>query len=85
MKVVASEEGELVVSFEPDISIQYPRSVANQLIRCARMNDWDRFIAMWKLKSDPQVWAKIESVYSALDVQQRWKMKETFARLATVE
>ncbi len=84
MELTSFENGEISFSVEGS-EIRYERNHANQLILCARMNDWDRFTAMWKRKTDPATWEKWAPLFSKLDTGGRWKIKETFARLATVE
>ncbi|HLG18517.1 MAG TPA: hypothetical protein VI895_01715 [Bdellovibrionota bacterium] len=85
MELIAYQNGELGLHLDNSPETRYTRVNANQLILCARMNDWGRFTAMWKRKTDPATWARIESNVNQLDSQQQWKLKEAFARLAAVD
>lgn len=84
MEFTAYENGEIHFSAEGSKAL-YERNHANQLILCARMNDWEKFKAMWKRKTDPAIWEKWEPRFASLDIAGHWKIKEAFARLATVE
>ena len=67
------------------ISVEFPVGAANQLILCARMNPWDRFIAMLEKKTDATTWPELKTYLDSLDKQTAWKAKESFARQSTRE
>src|SRR3989442_10303319 len=85
MELLAYQNGELVVRVNTVQECRYSRVHGNQLILCARMNDWNRFTAMWKRKTDPTLWNAVETHISTLPVASQWKIKEAFARLATLD
>ena len=85
MELISYYNGELLLQFESNVEQRYSRTVSNQLILSARMNDWGHFTSLWKRKTDPSVWLKVESFSQSLSSGQRWKIKEAFARLATQE
>lgn len=83
MELISFSSGDLTLKLSPDSEVRYPRVQANQLILCARMNDFERFSAMWQKKTEPAVWTEIENALATRTSQDRWKLKEGFARLAT--
>jgi hypothetical protein len=85
MELTAFENGELRVSNSEGLEIRYSRVNGNQLILCARMNDWDRFTNLWKKKTDATQWSQLELFFTELDRAKRWRIKEAFARLGTVD
>ncbi len=80
--VAWQEDGQLLVQGN-HIYLQYPEGVANQLILCARMNPWDRFMALLKKKTDHNDWKVLAEYFNSLDKTSAWHTKETFARLQT--
>ena len=68
-----------------DNKAHYSRSTGNQLIRCARMNSWERFTALWQKKTEPTLWQAFDNKLSSLDIPLKWKIKEAFARLETTD
>jgi len=85
MELHTYKNGEILLHIDDNLEARYPRTTANQLIRSARMSDWNGFSRMWEKKTDSHAWQIIESNCASLDAQQRWKIKEAFARLTTVE
>jgi hypothetical protein len=85
MTLTAFENGQIVVQVDEGPSVCYSRTISNQLIQCARMNNWQRFTLLWKQKTDPNAWEKIEKLISEFDRTRQWKLKEAFARLATTD
>lgn len=76
------DQGHLLVQGE-NIHLEYPEGVANQLILCARMNPWDRFMALLEKKTDSAQWPALSGYLTSLDKSAAWHAKETFARLQT--
>jgi len=81
-KVSWQDSGVLSVVLE-SLALEYPQGKANQLILCARMNPWDRFMAMLEKNTDPAQWTALNQYLRSLDKQAAWKAKESFARLST--
>lgn len=67
------------------VELDFSKNVGNQLIWCARMNTWDRFMAMLEIKIPGDKLGEIKSVLADLDSKALWKVKEAFARLSTLE
>ena len=84
MTLTSANNGELMIR-AGGREIRYSRVHANQLILCARMNDWNRFTAMWEKKTPAETWKVLQESFEAMDMNVRWKLKETFARLTTVD
>ena len=78
------DTGMLAVGSET-VHLEYPQGKANQLILCARMNPWDRFMAMLEKNTDATQWTTLNAQLTAFDKQAAWKFKEKFARLQTIE
>lgn len=85
MNLRAEKDGGLTLLMEGAGETHYSRVNRNQLVMCARMNNWDRFIAMWEKKTDSSVWPAIRTYFETLNSTNQWKLKETFARLETIE
>ena len=85
MELVAYQSGELAVLLNDGRESRYSRVSSNQLILCARMNDWNRFTALWKKKTENSRWDAIENVLISLDSKVQWRVKEIFARQTTVD
>jgi hypothetical protein len=85
MELTAFDNGELLVSDPSGLEIRYSRVIGNQLILCARMNDWERFANLWKKKTEASQWTQLEMLLSHLDRAKQWRTKEAFARLGTVD
>ena len=84
LNVSWSDKGVLAVG-SSNIQLEYPQGKANQLILCARMNPWDRFMAMLEKNTDTAQWTGLNTYLTSLDKQAAWKIKEKFARLQTNE
>lgn len=84
LNVFWNDQGVLAVGCE-NIQLEYPQGKANQLILCARMNPWERFMAMLEKNTDAGQWTALNAYLTTLDKQAAWKIKEKFARLSTHE
>lgn len=82
IEVTWQDNGQLLVKTE-GVHHEYSEGAANQLILCARMNPWDRFMAMLEKKTDASVWPNLHAYMTSLDKSTAWHAKETFARLQT--
>lgn len=82
---VAWQDGGVLSIASQTINLEYPQGKANQLILCARMNPWDRFMAMLEKNTDASQWTTFNEYLISLDKQNAWKVKEKFARLQTHE
>ena len=85
MNFVSFDNGDIAIEINKQQSVNYPRVTANQLIKCARMNDWSSFLRMWEKKTDPEAWTQIHGLISKLDTKAQWNIKEGMARFATME
>ena len=82
---VAWDDNDALIVDTGTTHFEYPKNAANQLILCARMNPWDRFMAMIEKKTESPVWAALGTYFTSLDKDAAWKVKEKFARLSTHE
>lgn len=84
LNVCWQDSGALAVTSDV-VALEYPQGKANQLILCARMNSWDRFMMMLEKNTNTAQWTTLNTYLNSLDKQAAWKVKEKFARLQTQE